>query len=300
MVGEGFAFSPGAAEPHVPQSYTVRRRLGARCGQVHPPAFVRTLDSGVNVSSHPILSLVLEVRGDSSRSSKRATPTQRPSGLRKDRLCSNLRPYPTASLVAMATTERAAVGAGGPWDTVGLAPVALLSHGAAHRQHRGQRSNLPAVLPDVPGPSPCGRGLPGARRPPPTLAPTPHSAAPCGPSLCLPVSAVLWALRAADTRGRSLVRATGFRLHRPHPPRDARGVRVPLCPRGQVPGPAAGPPSGRAHCSSDLSAERGAAGGRARRPPAGGAPRRAGSRAISMRKERQRRLSWHSPRALIV
>ena len=145
----------------------------------------------------------------------------------------------------MATAQRTAVGASGPRDIVGPALAELLSRGATHSQHRGQRSNLPAGWPDFPKPSSRGGQLPGARRPPPPPpAPTSHSAAPRGPSLCLPVPAALWALRAEDTRGRSFVRAAGFPRGRPHPPRDARGVRVPLCPAARSPARQLGRPLG--------------------------------------------------------
>lgn len=50
---------------------------------------------------------------------------------------------------------------------------------------------------------------------------------------------------------------------RPPPPAPRRPEHAgPFVSRGPVPGPAAGPPSARAHCSPDLSAARGAAGGR--------------------------------------
>ncbi|XP_043409127.1 translation initiation factor IF-2-like [Prionailurus bengalensis] len=117
-----------------------------------------------------------------------------------------------------------------------------------------------------------------------TPAPTPHSAAPCGPSLFVSRPQLFLGhpavpcrpLRTHVAEGRGRVAAVSSRPQAPprSPPPALRRPRQagPFVSRGLVPGPAAGPPSGRAHCLPDLSAARGAAGGRARLPPAGGAP----------------------------
>ncbi|XP_059933829.1 collagen alpha-1(I) chain-like [Mesoplodon densirostris] len=162
----------------------------------------------------------------------------------------------------MATAQRTAVGASGPRDIVGPTLAELLSRGATHRQHRGQRSNLPAGWPDFPKPSSRAanspaQGVPptaaGAhlpfRRPPRTLPLSPGPRRPLGAPRC------------GHTWPQS---RPGRRLPpRSPPPAPRRPRRAgPFVSRGQVPGPAAGPPSGRAHCSPDLFAARGAAGGR--------------------------------------
>ncbi|MEJ1279238.1 hypothetical protein NN561_010168 [Cricetulus griseus] len=107
------------------------------------------------------------------------------------------------------------------------------------------------------------------------------------------------ALSAVDTRGQG---PGGHSLPRgrPHPPRDVLGMRAPLCPAARSPARQLGRPLGGRIVRRICPRSEGPPGARARLFPAGGAPRRPGSRAISMRKERRRRLSWHSPRALIV
>jgi hypothetical protein len=134
----------------------------------------------------------------------------------------------------------------------------------------------------------------------PSRAPQP-AASPAPPFVFWPSSPSSGsrALRAADTRGQG---PGGHILPRgrPHPSRDVLGMRAPLCPAARSPAQQLGRPLGGRIVRRICPRSEGPPGAGARLFPAGGAPRRPGSRAISMRKERRRRLSWHSPRALIV
>lgn len=131
--GRDLPSSPWAAEPHVPESRMVQSEVssgGMRSGADTCPG----LDPGRRCrpsSPSPIPFGVTSSRlGGSSRSSVGATPTPCLSGLRKDRLCSDLRPHPTPPSLPWQLPRGPAVGVSGLRDTVGPAPVALLSRGA--------------------------------------------------------------------------------------------------------------------------------------------------------------------------
>lgn len=183
--GRDLPSSPWAAEPHVPESRIVQSEVwgGMRSGAHTCPGS----DPGrrcrlVPALPLPLLSVSFSRLGDSSRSSVRATPTPSLSGPRKDRLCSDLRPYPTPSLVVMATAQRARGWgewlSGHSWPCARGAPVprgqpTASTADSAPTRPRGGRTS-PNRAPLAPDSRFLARGAP---------APTPHSAAPCGPSL---------------------------------------------------------------------------------------------------------------------
>lgn len=262
--GRDLPSSPSAAEPHVPESRMVQSEVssgGMRSGADTCPG----LDPGRRCrpsSPSPIPFGVTSWRlGGSSRSSVGATPTPCLSGLRKDRLCSDLRPHPLprchGNCPEGPQLGRVAFGtqlAPRPWRSCPAGP--------AHRQHRGQRPDPPARWSDLPKPSPpnpdsrfLAHGAPPPRRPPPPTPSLPadplfvsrpplflgHPAARCGPfgAPCCgrtwPGAEAGWPQFRPDRR---------LPLGHPRPPCDARGKRAPLCPAAWSPARQLGRPLG--------------------------------------------------------
>ncbi|TKC45038.1 hypothetical protein EI555_003551 [Monodon monoceros] len=189
----------------------------------------------------------------------------------------------------MATAQRTAVGASGPRDIVGPALAELLSRGATHRQHRGQRSDLPAGWPDFPKPSSRAanspaQGVPHHRRrrpppiPPPPADPPFVSRSP-PPSGC----SVLWThVAAASSRPQA---SPAVAPTRPATPAACGSLCVPR------PGPRPG--SWAALWAGALGALRAAAGGEL---PGRGRGSGSGSRGILARRARTLRRLRHGAR----
>lgn len=199
---------------------------------------------------------------------------------------------PTPSLVVIATVLRfgqvalAAQLASRPWCSCPVRPP--------HRQHRGQLPDPPARWPDLPKPSLPATHYPEHGAPSPPRLPPPLRCSPRtlplfpGPRAfpdALPVSGARCRLFSARCCRHTWPRAEAGWPQAPLSVAPARLRR--LCVPRPGPRPAAGPPSGRTHCSPDLSAARkGPPGARLAFLPREGR-RGLASRAISMRKKRR-------------